>query len=101
MYKDGPEEVVNPGIFSKISSGISVLTSAVTSLIGLWGYRTSAGGASSRNLVTKTKRKPVRSRRVGGGGGKSLSRRRRGGAGGGGGSKTRRRSLRRSNKKLK
>ena len=101
LYKDGPEEVVNPGIFSKISSGISVLTSAVTSLIGLWGYRTSAGGASSRNLVTKTKRKPVRSRRVGGGGGKSLSRRRRGGAGGGGGSKTRRRSLRRSNKKLK
>ncbi len=109
LYKDGPEEpgrtikqeVVNPGIFSKISSGISVLTSAVTSLIGLWGYRTSAGGASSRNLVTKTKRTPVRSRRVGGGGGKSLSRRRRGGAGGGGGSKTRRRSLRRSNKKLK
>ncbi len=105
LYRDSPEdqvkleikkEVVNPGIFSKISSGISGLTSVLRSWIPIWG-----GGASSRNLVTKTKRKPVRSRRVGGGGGKSLSRRRRGGAGGRGGSKTRRRSLRRSNKKLK
>lgn len=93
LYKDGP--VVNPGIFSKISSGISVLAQALSS------WLPGRGGASSRNLVTKTKRKPVRSRsqtrRVGGGGGKSLSR--RGGAGGG--SNTRRRSLRRSNKKLK
>lgn len=100
LYKDGPpltepvrtinQAVVNPGIFSKISSGISGLASALgfTSLLRSW--LPGGGGASYRNLVTKTKRKPVRSR----------SRTRRVG-GGGGGSKTRRRSLRRSNKKLK
>lgn len=111
LYKDGPpltepvrtinQAVVNPGIFSKISSGISGLASALgfTSLLRSW--LPGGGGASYRNLVTKTKRKPVRSRRVGGGGGGGKSLSRRGGAGGGGGSKTRRRSLRRSNKKLK
>jgi hypothetical protein len=104
LYKDGPpdtepvrtikqSEVVNPGILSKIFSGMSGLASAVNSLFGFW-----RGGASSRNLLTKTKRKSVRSL-------SRLSRlSQRGGRGrgrGGRGSKTRRRPLRRTNKKLK
>ena len=106
LYKDGPpptepvrtikQAVVNPGIFSKIYSGISGLASALSSWLPM------LGGASSCNLVTKTKRKSVRSRshvsRLSQRGGRGRG---RGGRGGGRGSKTRRRSLRRSNKKLK
>jgi hypothetical protein len=103
--KDSPEDpvklniepLVNPGIFSKIASGISGLASAVNSLFGLW-----RGGTSSRNLLTKTKRKSLRSlSRLSQRGDRGRGGRGRGGRGGGRGSKTRRRPLRRTNKKLK
>jgi hypothetical protein len=107
LYKDGPpntepvrtikqSEVVNPGILSQIYSGISGLASGLRSWLPTWG------GASSRNLLTKTKRKSLRSRshvsRLSQRGGRGHG---RGGRGGGRGSKTRCRPLRRTNKKLK
>jgi hypothetical protein len=89
-----------PGIFSKIGSKISGLRSALAS--GLRSWLPTLGGASSRNLLTKTKRKSVRSRshvsRLSQRGGRGRG---RGGRGGGRGSKIRRRPLRRTNKKLK